>query len=119
MSTSDVFAPFRGLTGYTCETTYVTRVNSTEQRGTAAGPRKVWDLDLELTGAELAQMEAFFTARSGAYDSFMFLDPLDNLLAWSEDLSQDAWQATDPSHFHMEGQRLINTGPLPNVLSQT
>lgn len=118
MSDSDIFAAFRGLSAYTCETAYVTRVNATEQRSSVAGPRKVWDLEMELSDAEREQVEAFFAARNGPYDSFLFLDPMDNLLRWSEDFAQAAWQKTDPSHLALNGSRITNSGPLPNVISQ-
>ena len=49
----------------------------------------------ELTDQELAALEALFQASEGRLTSFTFVDPTDNLLAWSEQQDQPIWQA-DP-----------------------
>jgi hypothetical protein len=52
-----------------------------------------WQLSLqELTDAESAALSNLFTAAQGAFGSFLFVDPLANLVAWSEDLSRPDWQ---------------------------
>jgi hypothetical protein len=52
-----------------------------------------WELALSgLTGEEWADLEALFEAVEGRLGSFGYLDPLDNLLKWSEDLNQVAWE---------------------------
>ncbi|HWR50781.1 MAG TPA: hypothetical protein VN428_06720 [Bryobacteraceae bacterium] len=51
-----------------------------------------WELQLNgLTGTEAAAIEELFMAVEGRLGTFTFLDPFDNLLRWSEDLTQDAW----------------------------
>jgi hypothetical protein len=55
-----------------------------------------WHLSFEeMSDQELAALEALFRAVEGRLTPFTFLDPVDNLLAWSEQQSQAAWQA-DP-----------------------
>ena len=52
-----------------------------------------WELELTgLTGEEWGALKALFEAVEGRLKSFAFLDPIDNLLVWSEDLGQDAWE---------------------------
>jgi hypothetical protein len=46
----------------------------------------------ELTDQELAALEALFQASEGRFGSFTFLDPADNLLAWSDQQDQAVWQ---------------------------
>jgi hypothetical protein len=53
-----------------------------------------WHLSFEeLSDQELAALEALFQAVEGRLTPFTFVDPLDNLLAWSEQLGQAVWQA--------------------------
>jgi len=55
-----------------------------------------WHLSFEeLSDQELAALEALFQAVEGSLTPFTFLDPADNLLAWSQQQNQPAWQ-TDP-----------------------
>jgi hypothetical protein len=55
-----------------------------------------WRLSFdELSDQELAALEALFQAVEGSLTPFTFLDPVDNLLAWSEQQNQAVWQA-DP-----------------------
>lgn len=55
-----------------------------------------WHLSLtEMSDQELAALEVLFQAVEGQLTPFTFLDPADNLLAWSEQLNQAVWQA-DP-----------------------
>ncbi len=52
-----------------------------------------WSLNYEhLTQAEVGSLEQLFQSSSGSWQSFTFLDPTDNLLAWSEDLTQAIWE---------------------------
>ncbi len=52
-----------------------------------------WDLHWTgLTGAEWQNLETFFKQREGRLGNFTFLDPSDNLLAWSEDFSASEWE---------------------------
>jgi hypothetical protein len=51
-----------------------------------------WTLSFEgLTAEEMRSIEELFTACEGRRGTFVFLDPLDNLLRWSEDLGASAW----------------------------
>lgn len=53
----------------------------------------LWDLTWEdLTDAESGQIAALFQNMRGPAGSFLFIDPLVNLLGWSEDLSKSDWQ---------------------------
>jgi hypothetical protein len=45
-----------------------------------------------LTDTEVAALESFFIGAEGRLQNFTFLDPSGNLLTWSEDFSQNAWQ---------------------------
>ncbi len=52
-----------------------------------------WHLAFEeMNDQELAALAALFQAAEGSLTSFTFLDPTDNLLAWSEQLNQPVWQ---------------------------
>ncbi len=51
-----------------------------------------WTLELRgLSAAETAAIEDLFAACEGRLGTFTFLDPFDNLLRWSEDLTAAAW----------------------------
>src|SRR5579862_6218420 len=53
-----------------------------------------WHLSFgELSDQELAALETLFQAVEGSLTPFTFLDPADNLLVWSEQQDQPAWQA--------------------------
>ena len=59
-------------------------------------PRVSWDLRFQgLTSAEWESIKSLFTAAKGRYGAFTFLDPMDNLLSWSEDFTAPPWD-TDP-----------------------
>jgi hypothetical protein len=52
-----------------------------------------WQLNYAgLTDTELATLQGFLESMSGRLQTFTFLDPSGNLLVWSEDFSQPAWQ---------------------------
>jgi len=56
----------------------------------------VWQISFaEMNDQELAALEALFEATEGRLTPFTFVDPTDNLLAWSEEQNQAVWQA-DP-----------------------
>lgn len=60
---------------------------------TAAGQIE-WKLSYQsLTDAEVQNFTNLFTASQGEFLPFGFIDPLANLLGWSEDLSRPDWQA--------------------------
>ncbi len=55
-----------------------------------------WTLSYShLTIGELSAVQQLFGSTLGRWQTFTFLDPTDNLLNWSEDLSQAAW-SPDP-----------------------
>ena len=47
----------------------------------------------DLTDAEVSGLRALFLASQGSYGMFTFIDPMANLLGWSEDLTQPNWQS--------------------------
>jgi hypothetical protein len=51
-----------------------------------------WQLNYAaLSDAELAALQQFFCAAEGTLNTFTFLDPMGNLLAWSNDLNNVVW----------------------------
>jgi hypothetical protein len=53
-----------------------------------------WDLSyVDLSDAEATAMKNLFAACSGSYAWFTFIDPMANLLGWSEDLTRSDWQS--------------------------
>ena len=55
-----------------------------------------WELKYSgLTDEEWSSLEQLFEAVEGQLNTFAFLDPTDNLLAWSEDWTKSVWNA-DP-----------------------
>lgn len=53
-----------------------------------------WKLSYQdLNAAEAQSLSAFFTASQGGFAPFAFIDPMANLLGWSESFSQSSWQA--------------------------
>jgi hypothetical protein len=57
------------------------------------GGQVEWNLRYyDLSDAEVASLNNLFTASMGSWGSFIFIDPLANLLGFSEDLSQPGWQ---------------------------
>ncbi len=53
-----------------------------------------WKLSYrELQDLEVQSLTDLFTASQGEFGAFTFIDPLANLLGWSENLTQSAWQA--------------------------
>jgi hypothetical protein len=128
--------PTRFTLPMTRESRYTTRVNRmpdfTEARtADQVSPLFRWDLQLgPLSDADAATIQSFYAARNGGYETFAFLDPLDNLLQWSEDFSQSAWQKSNPSSFAVSGgvtdpfggsaaQTLSNSSGATNTVSQT
>jgi len=53
-----------------------------------------WRLSYQdLTNAEVQNLRNLFAASQGQFAPFAFVDPMANLLGWSETLSQSNWQA--------------------------
>lgn len=56
----------------------------------------IWDLSYaHLTTSEFTSIEELFAAVEGRLGTFTFLDPTDNLLNWTEDLTHNTW-TSDP-----------------------
>lgn len=88
-----------------------------------------WQLEYEgLSDNELATLRDFFEAAEGSLNSFTFVDPTANLLAWSNDVSNANWAAgpflamegpiADPAGGSNAWQ-LTNSGAAPQSLTQT
>jgi len=59
----------------------------------APASRIAWKLQYtDVTAAEAARFNTLFAAAQGQYGSFLFVDPMANLLAWSEDFTRPDWQ---------------------------
>src|SRR5580692_6865963 len=90
---------------------------------TAAGQIQ-WKLSYQdLTNAEVQNLSNLFAASQGGFGAFTFIDPLANLLGWSENLSQSAWSGgllqtaagvTDPLGTH---RAWSVTNPSPGLQS--
>lgn len=97
--------------------------------GDPAGASTEWQLSYTaLSDSELAALEQFFQAAEGSLNSFTFLDPNSNLLAWSEVLTNSAWTPGPQLTLQggvadavggTNGWHLSNTGGGPEALSQT
>ena len=62
----------------------------------AAGGQMTWNLQYQdLTTAEAQAISGLFSASQGQFGSFTFIDPLANLLGWSENLTGAGWQANE------------------------
>lgn len=97
---------------------------------TGTAPARVsWELRYTgLSSVEWNALEALFSASQGRFGAFTFLDPTDNLLAWTEDFTATVW-ATDPLLQVSEGApdpfggaaaaTLSNTGQGPQRLMQS
>lgn len=57
------------------------------------GSHRVWQLVYtELSTADVQALQAQFSACGGAFRAFTFIDPTENMLVWSSDLTNPAWQ---------------------------
>ena len=82
----------------------------------------------DLSDVELAALEQFFSAAEGTLNSFVFLDPAGNLLAWSSKLDAQVWTPapllsvtggiSDPNG-GTEAWRLTNSGAGAQDIIQT
>jgi hypothetical protein len=62
----------------------------------SAGGQIGWSLKYEdLSAAEAAAIGGLFAASQGQFGSFTFIDPLANLLGWSEDFTRAGWQLNE------------------------
>lgn len=59
-----------------------------------------WSVEIgPVTDTEASSLVSFFNTQRGKYGRFTFLDPLENLLQYSEDFTQAAWQKQTPGSF--------------------
>lgn len=88
-----------------------------------------WNLQyVGLSESEWMALYQLFQASEGQLNAFLMLDPLGNLLAWSEDFTRDIWhkdgllrltaQVTDPAGT-ARATRIENIGTATQSLSQT
>ncbi|MES1257606.1 MAG: hypothetical protein ABUS51_04215 [Acidobacteriota bacterium] len=94
----------------------------------AAAGQIEWRLSYrDLSDAEVSKLNDLFAACRGRFGSFGFVDPIANLLTWSEDLSHADWQtgllskasgATDPMGTR-RAWTVSNGSPGSQALSQT
>jgi len=91
--------------------------------------RTEWRLEYqELTDGELDALIEFFQAVEGRLGTFTFLDPAGNLVAWSEQLDEPAWEkgplvtveggVTGPAG-EVNAWRVANGGAAPAGIAQT
>jgi hypothetical protein len=88
-----------------------------------AGETTEWQLVYaDISDEEAATLEKFFLEAEGTLHGFTFLDPMGNLLAWSDRLDVDSWHK-DPmiavSAGDSRGWRLQNTGAAGQGIGQT
>ncbi len=94
----------------------------------AAGGTTEWRLAYsDLSDIEATTLQDFFEAAEGTLQSFTLVDPLGNLLAWSDDLRHDEWskspllllnsEVPDPEG-GTEAWQVNNPGAAPQSLSQ-
>jgi hypothetical protein len=94
-----------------------------------AGARLVWQLVYtELSAFDIEALQAHFSACVGPYYAFTFIDPTDNMLVSSVDLTATAWQTsslisvslgqTDP-YGGTAAIAAINTGQATQSITQT
>ncbi len=89
----------------------------------------VWHLEyVELSQVEVEQLQSLFAMCAGPFRAFTFLDPTDNLLQWSVDLTNSVWtisphiQVTPgiPDAFGgTAGFLLVNNGQTAAGIAQT
>lgn len=94
-----------------------------------ASARIVWDLRYnELLAAEVQAIQQFYTACCGPYSAFTFIDPADNMLQYSSDLTNGAWTLSpnisvtagvpDPMG-GSGGFTVVNSGQIAETIAQT
>jgi len=88
------------------------------QRGLAGwGSEVEWELEhKELSDAEAGAIEELYNAADGGLQCFAFIDPLANLLRWSEDLTSSVWQKSGVS---VTGQQLTNVSGTTASMTQS
>jgi hypothetical protein len=94
----------------------------------SAGGEIAWGLKYEdLTTTEAQSLSSLFAASQGQFGSFTFIDPMANLIGWSEDFSRANWQLGEMTATAGVGDPLgtqrasaiANTGGAAQPLAQT
>jgi hypothetical protein len=93
------------------------------------GARLVWQLAYtELSSADVSALQAHFTACVGPFHAFTFIDPTDNMLASSADMTAEPWVTSSliqmtsgvVDFFGGNGAfTLTNTGQISQTIAQT
>lgn len=74
-------------------TAVVTRGGAWHTRHDPAGRQAEWTLNYAgLSRQEAQALEQFFQETEGRYRSFLFVDPMTNLLGWTEDWDHPGWE---------------------------
>lgn len=125
----------RGSFPVSREERFLTRVNrledATEYRlAEQLSPLYRWEVELRgQSTAQVQELENTFASLAGRYGNFVFLDPLENLLRWSEDFGQAAWEKAQPAQLAITyslpdplagnaAQELVNTASAVNTVTQ-
>jgi hypothetical protein len=89
-----------------------TLMSGWQRKSIDAGERRVeWDLVATgLTTTERDELQNLFDDVEGRLETFTFLDPMQNLFLWSEDLTASAW---------LRGPLLQFTGNMPDPFDET
>jgi hypothetical protein len=95
----------------------------------ADAARLVWELSYtNLSTAEVEAIQAHFNNCVGRFHVFTFIDPTDNMLLFSSDLTNLAWQTSSPIHITpgisdpdggSAAFSVTNTGQASQVISQS
>jgi len=93
------------------------------------GARLIWQMAYtDLSSADVQALQNHFTTCVGPYHAFTFIDPTDNMLISSSDLTAAAWQAARLVHISpgladpdggTSAFTLTNTGQASEQISQT
>lgn len=76
---------------------------------------KSWRLEFQdLAGEEAQRIQTLHTEVEGRLGTFVFLDPTQNLLRWSDNPSADVWVSDPPITISVD-----SVGPLPNMAAAT
>jgi hypothetical protein len=80
-----------------------------------------WDLSFrELSDDEAGKLSGLFAASQGQFGAFSFIDPMANLLGWSEDLLRPDWQAGLMTMSRgQQAWTIVNGSPGAQSLQQT
>lgn len=91
--------------------------------------RLLWELSYsDLAATDIAALQFLYSSCSGPLRAFTFIDPTGNMLGWSSDFTQQAWQISSQLKLSSgtqdpEGGRaaftVTNLGQAPQQISQT